>query len=409
MVSKARNLDDLKIDRNQREPGPGRSGRWLGVGLFLLAAGLALAWWGFRTAPAVVRTVTAVETASDRAQTVLNASGYVTARRQATVSSKVTGRIVEVLIEEGMRVEENQVLARLDASNVVASLRLAEAQLSVAQTALAETKVLQDQADKDYRRMAELSKSRIASDSDLDRARSDWDALKARIERQNIEVTVAQRQVDLWQQQVEDMVIRAPFAGVVVSKNAQPGEMIASMSAGGSFIRTGICTIVDMSSLEIEVDVNESYINRVQPGQPVQATLDAYPDWLIPSRVIAVIPTADRQKATVKVRIEFEKLDPRLLPDMGVKVAFQETGAPAAGASAPRGGVSLPKTALRRIQGRDIVWVVAHDRIERRAVTLGPAGNDQVLVRAGLAPGERVVLEGPASLKEGDNVKEKKP
>ncbi len=217
------------------------------------------------------------------------------------------------------------------------------------------------------RRLSQLAASKMVSQSELDRADADAKSSQARLERQQADVAVAEREVALWKQQLDDTIIRAPFAGIVTSKNAQPGEMISPMSAGG-FTRTGICTIVDMSSLEIEVDVNESYINRVEPGQPVEATLDAYPDWRIPAKVIAIIPTADRQKATVKVRVGFEKLDPRILPDMGVKVAFQQTPAQP---RPPNRGIVVPKAAVHQRDGRDVVWVVREGRVERRAVTVG--------------------------------------
>jgi RND family efflux transporter MFP subunit len=180
--------------------------------------------------------------------------------------------------------------------------------------------------------------------------------------------------------------------------------MISPMSAGGSFTRTGIGTIVDMSSLEIEVDVNESYINRVVPDQRVEATLDSYPDWRIPSKVIAIIPTADRQKATVKVRVGFDKLDPRILPDMGVKVAFQgkEEGQPATRA------IVIPKPAIRQRDGKDIVWVVKDGRVERRAITVGGTTGDQTTIAAGLNNGERIVIEGPADLADNAAVTEAK-
>jgi RND family efflux transporter MFP subunit len=210
--------------------------------------------------------------------------------------------------------------------------------------------------------------------------------------------------VAVWQQQRDDTIIRAPFAGVVTSKNAQPGEMISPMSAGGSFTRTGICTLVDMSSLEIEVDVNESYINRVEPGQRVEATLDSYPDWRIPAKVIAIIPAADRQKATVKVRVGFEQLDSRVLPDMGVKVAFQSAGqAPAASRD-----MVVPKTAVRQRDGRDVVWVVQEGRAQSRVVTVGAARGEEVTVAAGLSGGEKVVVEGPAGMADGARVTEAK-
>ena len=261
----------------------------------------------------------------DGGGTVLNASGYVTARRQATVSSKVTGKVIEILIEEGMEVEEGQVLARLDVSNVGAGLRLAEAQLGAARSTVRETEVRRDQAGIELRRqeklVAERDRQPGGAGPGAGRARCPGGAASTASERTS---AVAERQVAVWRQQMEDRTIRAPFAGIVVAKNAQPGEMISPISAGGGFTRTGIGTVVDMSSLEIEVDVNEAYINRVRADQPVSATLDAYPDWRIPCHVIAVIPTADRQKATVEVRIGFDELDPRILPDMGVKVEFRE-------------------------------------------------------------------------------------
>ncbi|NNE04929.1 MAG: efflux RND transporter periplasmic adaptor subunit, partial [Xanthomonadales bacterium] len=216
------------------------------------------------------------------------------------------------------------------------------------------------------------------------------------------DIDVAARQVDVIRQQVEDTIIRAPFAGVEVAKNAQPGEMISPNSAGGGFTRTGIGTIVDMSSLEIEIDVNEAYINRVTPGQAVVATLDAYPDWQIPCHVIAIIPTADRQRATVEVRVGFDQLDERILPDMGVKVGFQES-APSQPAI---GGTLVPAAALRGEEGRSYVLLVNGGEVERRAVTSGSRRGDDVLVVAGLVGGESVIIDGPADLADGSRVKE---
>jgi RND family efflux transporter MFP subunit len=230
-------------------------------------------------------------------------------------------------------------------------------------------------------------------------------SLRARLERQRAEVAVGERQVAVLLQQLEDLVIRAPFDGVVTTKDAQPGEMVSPVSAGGGFTRTGICTIVDMTSLEIEVDVNESFINRVQPGQPVEAVLDAYPDWKMPARVKAIIPTADRQKATVKVRVSLEALDPRILPQMGVKVAFRDTVTVAAGKPL----VTVPKDAVQTEQGRSVVWVVSQGRAERRAVTLGERRNDELTVLAGLAVGERVATSNLQALSDGARVKELAP
>lgn len=331
-------LDDLKIDRERGAGSPdGRAGRrWpLVAGLAGLAA-LALAAAIFRPGPlgqgasvdatapsteaAAGPTAAAVPAAGDRA--VLDASGYVTARRQATVSSKVTGKIVEVMVEEGMAVAEGQVLARLDDSTQRAAVALAEASLEAARRALEETGARIAKAGLDRERADRLVRLAVSPQADLDTASSELDALRARLALESGRVEVARRELALQRVALHDTVIRAPFAGVAVSKNAQPGEMISPMSAGGGFTRTGVCTLVDMASLEIEVDVGESYIQRVHPGQRVAATLDAYPGRTFPARVITTIPAADREKATVKVRIGFDRLDPRVLPDMGVRVSF---------------------------------------------------------------------------------------
>lgn len=399
-------LDELKIER--KDASAHHSNRWLWPLLaMVLIVAIAAGVWSTRSTAIEVTTAPVRAVAGGGGElTVLNASGYVVARRAATVSSKVTGKVVEVLIEEGMKVKDGQVLARLDDTNTKTSLRLAEAQLESARVSLEETRALLKQADQEFRRSTDLAKQNILSQSDLDRAESDAKSLEARLARQQVDVTVAQRQVDVWRQQMDDTVIRAPFPGVVTTKDAQPGEMISPVSAGGGFTRTGIGTVVDMDSLEIEIDVNESYINRVETGQPVEATLDAYPEWKIPCKVIAVIPTADRQKSTVKVRVGFNKLDSRILPEMGVKVAFHEMGGSAPAASRT---VLVPKAAIRQEGGKDVVLVVQNDVVERRAVTVGGPNGDDVVLTAGVAGGQRVVVDGPKDLAEGAKVREKKP
>ena len=405
MSSPKPSLDDLRIERSGKPDAPPR--------LLLLAVAGVLAvviaaafWWLTRPKAVAVHTVIAREvtlTGGDR--TVLNASGYVTARRAATVSSKITGKVTEVLVEEGMSVKDGQILARLDDTNVKASLHLARAQWDSAQSALEETRVRLKEAEQELQRQTDLARGKVATQADYDHATAAAAAYKARLEQQQADATVAERTVAIWQQQLEDTIIRAPFAGIVTSKNAQPGEMISPMSSGG-FTRTGICTIVDMESLEIEIDVNESYINRVESGQPVEATLDAYPDWRIPCKVIAIIPTADRQKSTVRVRVGFDKLDPRILPEMGVKVAFRETGG---AATAARRTVMVPKAAVQQQDGRDVVMVVQAGRAERRAVTAGGVGANEIEISAGVTAGERVVVDGPKDLTDGAAVKEIKP
>jgi len=407
-------LEELKIDRAQPRKG-GRSWIWLVLLVFIIAAG----WLVFqqRTQAVVVSTEPVIEEAAtpDGAggtvtTTVLNASGYVTARRQATVSSKSTGKIVEVLIEEGMEVQEGQLLARLDRTNLETSFRLAEAQLESARAALTETRVRLDEARRESVRVQSLARQKIASESEQDAAEAQVKSFEARLAAQEAEARVAERQVALYRQQLDDLEIRAPFAGIVVAKNAQPGEMISPLSAGGAFTRTGICTIVDMTSREIEVDVNEAFINRVQAGQPVTATLDAYPDWTIPCKVIATIPTADRQKATVKVRIGFDQLDTRILPEMGIKVAFQESaGSVSAGRTASTARrLIIPKAALRSNNGADVVFVFQDGLASQRAIKVGGRDGDRVIVQSGLAAGERVITQAPGNLGDGQKVRETK-
>jgi RND family efflux transporter MFP subunit len=398
-------LDELRIDRPARSE-DGSKWPWVAGLLVLLLVAAAGAWIMFRPPASLdVRTAVARESGGAKANTVLNASGYVTARLQATVSSKITGRVSEVLIEEGMAVEAGQVLARLDDANIRATYDLALAQTESARRALAETEALLEEARLNYERLQQLEQRELASTSELDRGRALARSLAAQLERKKADVVVAERSVEIYRRQLDDTVIRAPFAGIVVAKNAQPGEMVSPVSAGGGFTRTGIGTVVDMSSLEIEIDVNEAYINRVSPGQPVVATLDAYPDWNIPGHVIAIIPTADRQRATVEVRVGFDELDPRILPDMGVKVAFRETD-PDESAEPSRPGVLVPGSALRKDGQRDIVFVMNGGRAERRAVAAGAEQGGNVVVFSGLAPGERVIVEAPADLADGDAVKE---
>ena len=401
----AASLDDLKIDRS-RERRP--SFAWLAwlVVLLVLAGGGAAGWvWWQDARTPVVSTALVYETGAGESQpAVLNASGYVTARRQATVSSKVTGRVFEVLVEEGMAVTEGQVLARLDDSSEQAYLALAEAQLQAARGALDELEVRLAEAELHLGRTSVLVDEGVIGRAELDTAQAEVDSVAARLSLQREQILVSAREIDVRRTALDDTVIRAPFSGVAISKDAQPGEMISPVSAGGGFTRTGICTIVDMASLEIEVDVNESYINRVSPRQRVVANLDAYPEWDVPASVITTIPAADRQRATVLVRIAFDELgDPRILPDMGVNVAFLEPGQAAeAVAGAPR--VWMPSAAVRREGEQAVVLVAQGETVERRAVSLGAENGADVEVLAGVAPGARVVVAGPADLTDGARV-----
>jgi len=406
-----RKLDTLRIDRGDRDgdsEAPRSARRWLL--LAVVAAGVAFAaLWLLRPREIPVRTALVSEAVGGGGNAaVLNASGYVTARLQATVSSKVTGKVQAVYVEEGLHVEEGQVLARLDDSQARLALGLAEAQAASADKAITESEARVREARLRQTRIRDLVAQGVSSQSESDAVEAEVDALVARIAAQRAEARAAERNVALARQALDDTVIRAPFAGVAISKNAQPGEMISPISAGGGFTRTGISTVVDMSSLEIEVDVNEAYIQRVTPGQRVTARLDAYPDWEIGAHVITTIPAADRQKATVTVRIAFDELDPRILPDMGVKVAFLAEPSSERGGEAARPMVRVARSAVRGEQGSEFVFVVKPDAtLERRAIRLAAGGRDPAEVVAGLAAGERVVVEGPADLAAGNRVVER--
>jgi RND family efflux transporter MFP subunit len=325
------------------------------------------------------------------------------------VSAKVTGKVTEVLIEEGQRVEEGAVLARLDDTEARAQLALSQAQLAAARSQLAETRAQLEQAERDFARQQQLFQRELIAAQALDAALAQRDMLRARLANLGEQIKVAEEGVDVAQVQLDNTVIRAPFAGVVVAKSAQPGEMISPISAGGGFTRTGIGTIVDMDSLEIQVDVNESFINRVAPGQPVEATLNAYPDWKIPASVIAIVPTADRTKATVKVRIAIKKKDERIVPDMGVRVAFLNAPSGKPAPTAAPAGVLVPAEAVRAEGSRGVVFVFDGDRVERRSVTLGQTAGASRQVLSGLRAGERVVLAPPESLRDGAAAKLAEP
>jgi RND family efflux transporter MFP subunit len=398
-----RDLDALRIEREPERPAAARWIIWTGLIILLAAGGLAGYRWLTRERPVEVQVATVSARAAGTQAAVLNASGYVVARRRATVSSKITGKVVEVDVEEGKNVVQGQVLAKLDDSTPRAALALAEAQAEAARRTLRENEVRLDQARLNERRAAQLLKERIVSQSQLDDAKAEADSIDARIAALREQIRVAERQIEVQQTDLANYVIRAPFSGVAISKDAQPGEMVSPVSAGGGFTRTGITTIVDMHSLEIEVDVNESYISRVTPGQDVDAVLDAYPDWHIPARVITLVPTADRQKATVLVRLAFKQLDPRILPDMAIKVTFLREGDATATAAAQPTAL-VPRPAIKTVGEDNYAFVVRGDAVERRAVRLGGTDGDRVEVLAGLQSGDRVVVSPPPTLADGSRV-----
>ena len=395
-------ISQLRIDRKNAPP---RRRRWPWIGGFVaIAIGVFVALSGGR--PVAVETAEARAAASEENASVLDASGYVTARRQATVSSKVTGKVREVLIEEGQRVEADEVVAYLDDTEVKTEEGLALARLNAAKTALGEIRAMLADAEREHARQQDMAARKLGSQQALDAARTQMDAMRARLTNAQAQIPVAERQLEATRNQLANMQVRAPFAGVVTVKAAQPGEMISPISAGGGFTRTGIGTIVDMDSLEVQVDVNEAYINRVTANQPVNVVLNAYPDWNIPASVIAIIPAADRTKATVKVRIAFAAKDARIVPDMGVRVSFLEERKPGA---PKREGVWVP---TRAIAGKDkdvAVFVVGADGKARRvAVVLGEKRDADQLVTKGLKGGEQVVLGPFDTLRDGVRVTTKK-
>ena len=401
-------LSSLKIADAAR---PGSSGGkfWrllsasLGV-LVLIAGGV----FALRSRGSVVEVAAARPANTQEAQTLLNASGYVTPRRRATVAAKITGRVTSVLFDEGMHVQEGQLLANLDDSDARRGLNSAIADRKASQAAIADYEVQSKYAQIALHRTQELFEAKVQSQDALDVARTNVDSLGAKIALARSQVEASASRIDQAQQNVDNCVIRAPFSGIIVSKDAQVGEMVSPLSAGGGFTRTGIATIVDMNSNEIEVDVNEAYIARVLPGQKVSATLDAYPDWQIPCHVRTIIPTADRQKATVKVRISFDKLDPRILPDMGVKVAFlSEDQSPKKAGKHDQGPAAraiIPKSAVRGGGDASYVFAVRDGKLERRAVTLGRGMAGDVEVMAGINAGDDLVVSGPENLRDGEKV-----
>jgi RND family efflux transporter MFP subunit len=399
-------LGSLRIHEGQRKGG--RTGKFFGIfaailGVVVLVAGGVFA---FMHQKPVVEVAAAQKAGSDR-PALLNASGYVTPRRRATVASKITGRVTGVFFDEGMHVPQGFVLATLDDSDVRRALDSAKADRDTAQASIADLQVQLKYAEIELHRAQELQASGVQTQEALDTARTNVDSLKAKIDLAKQQVIAFVARIAEAQQAVDNCIIRAPFDGIIVSKDAQIGEMVSPISAGGGFTRTGIATIVDMNSNEIEVDVNEAYIARVLPGQPVTAILDAYPDWQIPSKVRTVIPTADRQKATVKVRISFLKLDPRILPDMGVKVAFLGDE-PEQKSGAASSTVIIPQSAVRDQNGSKTVFLVKEDHVERRAVKLGAVQGTDQQVLAGLVAGDTVVVKGPADLHDGQAVEIKK-
>jgi RND family efflux transporter MFP subunit len=399
-------LKDLRIDSRQREDAGGAS-RWpwiAGAIVLAIALGVGAAWFLFGGKTFEVQAATATAPAAGGGDTaVLQATGYVTARREATVSAQITGTLTQVLIEEGEHVDKDQVLAHLDDTAQKAMLAQSQAQASAAQATLGQYQAQLAQAQRDLKRAQDLVGRHLVSQQALEDAQTQVSALTAQVDAQRKQIELAQAGVKAAQVQLDYCTVRAPFAGVVIAKNAQVGEIVSPFSAGGGFTRTGVGTIVDMDSLEVDVDVNEAYINRVQRNQPAQAVLDAYPSWTIPAHVIAVIPTADKSKATVKVRIALDQKDARVLPDMGARVSFLEE-AKKNTAAAPLKGVLVPSSSIVQRDGKNFVFAIDGSRARAREVVPGQAYSDLRLVE-GIAAGTQVVKQPSAQMTDGAAVK----
>jgi RND family efflux transporter MFP subunit len=411
-VDNAGLLKELRIERHQREDHGRKPGRWLWIGgaivvLLLLLGGAAWLFLGQRAV--TVQTATAVApSAGSETGAVLQATGYVTARRQATVSAQITGTLTAVLIEEGDHVTRGQVLARLDDSGYKAQLEAAKAQADSAHAQVAQIQTQLTQGSHDAARLESLAARGLVSKQAAEQARTQVDSLRAQLNAQQQQAKAADAQAAVAQVNFDYCVVRAPFSGVVTTKDAQVGEILSPLSAGGGFTRTGVGTIVDMDSLEIDVDVNEAYIGRIKPDMPADAVLDAYPDWKIPARVVAIVPTADRGKATIKVRVALEKKDARVVPDMGARVSFLEEK-PKASASVPQ-GVLVPATAIVQRDGHSVVFVLDGSRVRQR--TVNPAAQsygDLRLLPTAVKPGDSVVVSPPAELRDGSDVQIKAP
>jgi RND family efflux transporter MFP subunit len=412
-------LKELRIDRNTHaEPPPSRRGLWMGLLAAAVVAGLATGgWFLFAGDDGIeVRTASAtpIAASSSGAASVLDATGYVVPRRIATVSAKVTGKVREVLIEEGMRVEAGQILATLDPVDADSARALAQSQLEASRSQVGSVQAQLKEAESNAGRLGQLVGQKLVSRQQYEQAIAARDSLRAQLGTAQRNAQVASDSLRIADNGVDNTVVRAPFAGIIIAKSAQPGEIISPAAAGGGFTRTGIGTIVDMDSLEVEVDVNEAYIGKVQPKMPVEATLNAYPDWKIPAEVIAIIPTADRSKATVKVRIALKQRDGRIVPDMGVKVSFLDALKPddAAKAAGPRPvGLLVPNDAItqRPIDGKDsdVVFVIEDGKAVLTPVQAGEVRGEQRVVLSGLTSGDTVVSAPPPELQNGAAVSEK--
>lgn len=397
-------ISDLKIDPEMRSSGSRLKPLLIVLCIIALMGGISYIAMYLVNRPVEALIYVVRESQPNQQVTVLNGSGYVVPRRKATVAPRIRGQVVEILVEEGMPVKEGQVLARLDDRESIARLKSAKADLAVFHARIRELEVALADARKEYERTKLLFKENIATLESMDDSKTLMDKCEAQLNCAYEEIRAADARVEVASSDLDNYTIQAPFSGIVISINAQKGEIVAPGSAGGGFTRTGITTIVDMDSLEIEVDVNENYISNIYVGQKALAKLDAYPDWEIPTTVQTTIPAADRQRATVKVRLNIDKPDKRILPDMGVNVAFM-TDSVQVDNNSPV--INIPKRALHEFDGKYCVYALDGEYTERRIVKEGKTIGDNIEILEGLKHGDRIVIEGPENIKDGQKIRER--
>ena len=394
MTATPPDLSRLRIDRSESErPAAGRGPRPIVIGAALVAVIIAVIAWA-RLAPSAMDVQVAVASAVGGGIVSgggISASGYVVARTKASVSAKVPGRLAYLGVSEGSVVRRGEVIARLENADYRAAVNAADAHVK-------QLEIERDQANRDLERANKLHDQRVLSDAELE-------TQSARLRSLGAQVDAARAQLEVARASYENTIVLSPFDGTVLRKDAEVGEFVAPSTAGGGLTRSAIATMADLRTLEVEVDVNEAYIAQVKNGQRCRITLDAYPDTSFSGRVRQVVPTADRQKATVQVKVAILDRDPRILPEMGAKVEFvRSDDAAAAMPSAPR-RVLVPSAAIVRGADGARVWVVENGRAAARTVEPGPTRGDQVEIRAGLTGGERVVLAVPAGMKAGTRVR----
>ena len=407
MTNSADLLHSLKIDRSAPPPPASRKGLWIALAVVAALLLLAIAGWLWfgRDQGIEVRSadVLAIGNGGAVSASVLDATGYVVARRMATVSAKVPGKVREVLIEEGQRVEPGQVIATLDPIDAEQQRTLSASQLQAARSQAAGVQAQLKEAEANAARLGALVGQKLVSRAQYEQAIAQRDSLRAQLATAQRNAQVAADGLRISAQGVDNTIVRAPFAGVVIAKAAQPGEIVSPMAAGGGFTRTGIGTIVDMDSLEVEVEVGEAFIGRVKPGMPTETVLNAYQDWKIPGKVIAIIPAADRGKATVKVRVGIDAKDARIVPDMGARVSFLEEAKPVQADVKP--GVLVPAAAIVERDGKDVAFAIDGEAVQQRTLKLGRTLGDDREVLEGLSGGDAVVLDPPEQLADGSRVR----